>query len=579
MAAQIRIEPTTTNSDLQDGLQARIHDPLWMLARQWQFGEFEGEDVGSTVSAQVLADTTLLTRYRPGASSGSQPTSAYAASKLPLETLVEGESVVAEGEHNWRRSVETGQQLLRLLHTSGAGQSRAIWLSSGYLLAKPSDEQRRRLDRDSLQFLQVVGGRTLDGIRLRTRLAILRSRNALGEFFQEAPFNQITDNDQPKVIQAITAWLTWYDTLYHEGTAVTAWIPERMEYEFAVSGKTAEGEVTLAAPEYFEGTLDWFSFVVRPGQTSGAGEARTSISRALLPAPVTFRGMPSSRFWEFEDGAVNLAQIDAAPHDLARLLLVKFALEYSNDWFAVPIELPVGSLCQIRSLVVTNTFGERILIPHTSQVEGPTSPWRMFALSQDSRHLFFLPPVLGQSLHSAPIEEVLLLRDEMANVAWGVERIVESESGRPLDRYEVYQEARQKRSSADSPPAGENIDEKALVYQLGTLVPDYWIPLLPVQDGASIRLKRGVIPEIESRESVRLLEPLGRILEPRRELLLQDEEVPREGVRVTRTYQYARWIDGSTHLWIGRRKQPGRGEGSSGLRFDLAQASDSSTPS
>jgi hypothetical protein len=37
---------------------------------------------------------------------------------------------------------------------------------------------------------------------------------------------------------------------------------------------------------------------------------------------------------------------------------------------------------------------------------------------------------------------------------------------------------------------------------------------------------------------------------------------------VTRSYRYARWTDGSTHLWVSRRKQPGRGEGSSGLRFD-----------
>ena len=45
-------------------------------------------------------------------------------------------------------------------------------------------------------------------------------------------------------------------------------------------------------------------------------------------------------------------------------------------------------------------------------------------------------------------------------------------------------------------------------------------------------------------------------------------EETREGIRVTRNYQYTRWFDGSTHLWIGRRKQIGRGEGSSGLRFD-----------
>jgi hypothetical protein len=50
---------------------------------------------------------------------------------------------------------------------------------------------------------------------------------------------------------------------------------------------------------------------------------------------------------------------------------------------------------------------------------------------------------------------------------------------------------------------------------------------------------------------------------------LYEEEVPREGVRVTRVYQYTRWCDGSSHLWIGRRKRIGRGEGSSGLRFDV----------
>jgi hypothetical protein len=46
--------------------------------------------------------------------------------------------------------------------------------------------------------------------------------------------------------------------------------------------------------------------------------------------------------------------------------------------------------------------------------------------------------------------------------------------------------------------------------------------------------------------------------------------VPREGARVTRTYRYARWSDGSTQVWVGRRKTPGLGEGSSGLRFDVA---------
>jgi hypothetical protein len=221
-------------------------------------------------------------------------------------------------------------------------------------------------------------------------------------------------------------------------------------------------------------------------------------------------------------------------------------------------------------LIVTNTFGERMVIAHTTQVDGEKSPWKAFTLSHDSQQLFFLPPVLGPALQSAPIEEVLFLRDELANVAWGVERVVESPSGRPLDRYEVFQETRRRAEAEGGATSGGASSDSAVLYQLGTTVPDYWIPLLPVQQGSSIRLKRGVLPDLNGDGIRGVLEPQGRVLEPGRELLLHDEEVPREGARVSRAYQYARWIDGSTHLWIGRRKQPGRGEGSSGLQFDIA---------
>ena len=104
--------------------------------------------------------------------------------------------------------------------------------------------------------------------------------------------------------------------------------------------------------------------------------------------------------------------------------------------------------------------------------------------------------------------------------------------------------------------------------RLGTTVPDYRIPLLPVKDGNALRLKRGALPAFGEGGIQGVQRPKGRLLEPDRELLLFEEEMSREGARLTRTYQYARWIDGSTHLWIGRRKAPDRGEGSSGLQFD-----------
>ena len=407
MPSRIRLDLSTHNPDLQDGLQARIHDPLWMLGRQWQFGEFNGADAGSPAAAQVIVDTAAVTRYQPGPRSGPHPARPYAAAGLALETLVEAEPVTDDSRPNWRLAAEAGQHLLRLLETARLGPTRAQWLASTYVLAAPTAEQAKQIDAASLCFIRVLSGRTIDGLRFAARMRALQASNRLNEVFLEAP---------------------------------SAWNPERMEYALSVSAKTTSSEVVLTAPEYLDGRLDWFSFTTSSGSGLGATDSRTSLTESFLPAPVSFRGMPSARLWEFEDGAVNFASVQAAPQDLARLLLVKFALEYSNDWFLLPLELPVGTVSQIRALVVTNTFGERFLISHTTDVDGPTTPWRMFSLTNDTQKLFFLPPVLGPMLESRPVEDLSLLRDEMANVAWAVERVVESAAGRPLDRHEAYQE-------------------------------------------------------------------------------------------------------------------------------------------
>jgi hypothetical protein len=97
----------------------------------------------------------------------------------------------------------------------------------------------------------------------------------------------------------------------------------------------------------------------------------------------------------------------------------------------------------------------------------------------------------GVSLQGAELEEVLLLRDEMANLAWAVERFVESPVHRPLDRFEAFQEKRRRQERAASSPDEHSASAGELAYRLGKSVPDYWIPLLPVQEGSAIRLRRG----------------------------------------------------------------------------------------
>ena len=51
-------------------------------------------------------------------------------------------------------------------------------------------------------------------------------------------------------------------------------------------------------------------------------------------------------------------------------------------------------------------------------------------------------------------------------------------------------------------------------------------------------------------------------------MTLHEEEVPRAGIRVTQSFQRSRWYGGEVFLWLGMRKETGRGEGSSRLAFD-----------
>ena len=162
-----------------------------------------------------------------------------------------------------------------------------------------------------------------------------------------------------------------------------------------------------------------------------------------------------------------------------------------------------------------------------------------------------------------------MLRDEMANVVWGVERLVQNAAGDPVDRREEHQLriAGQQRIDVDHGDA-------QLLYRLATDVPHHWYPFVPVRapgsqptDGAVVLERRPLVRTLPDGSTVSP-EPRGQILRAAEPLQVEEEEVPRSGTDVVRTYQLARWTDGTYHLWVGKRWAPGRGEGSSGLRFD-----------
>jgi hypothetical protein len=91
-----RLEPQPRDATLERSLQAQVRDPLWFLARQWQIGEFAGEDGGSPVQATLGLTTRALTGYRPGppAAGGQQAAATVALDNATaLETQVERRQV------------------------------------------------------------------------------------------------------------------------------------------------------------------------------------------------------------------------------------------------------------------------------------------------------------------------------------------------------------------------------------------------------------------------------------------------------------------------------------------------------
>ncbi|HET9442833.1 MAG TPA: hypothetical protein VFO65_05880, partial [Acidimicrobiales bacterium] len=380
-----------------------------------------------------------------------------------------------------------------------------------------------------------------------------------------------------------TRYLAWIDGFLGPGAGTgggaaagpSAWDRERFEYRFDVAAGTAAGAVVLSAPEHQGGHLDWHGFVHDTGASMTAPSRTVPVTATTLPVPAGYAGMPASRFWQLEDSRVDFGGVEAAPTDLARMLVLDFATIYGNDWFVVPLELPVGTVTEVRSLVVGDTFGDQWLVPRVAE-----PGWSMFELTAVGPGAaaaggrlgrLFLPPTLAGTLEGEPVEDVLLLRDEGANLAWAVERTVEGAAGTRVDRVEAWHEQRRWRGDA-AIPAGAPVPIAPLAYRLRTEVPEHWIPLVP-EDAApgSTRLRVSAFERPgDDGQPVPVL-ARGRLLEPGTVLLVPEEEVPAEGARLTRSWQYARWGRGTVHAWAARRKRVGRGPGASGLAFDTVE--------
>lgn len=602
-AAWVRIEPRCRSNNFSEGIAAKIADPLWGLSRQWQVGEFEGEDAGSPVKVEITYETQKIETVGLGSRvvelEGSQP----------LEMLVEQEPLSLD----WHTRVRIGQTFERLLRhrVSQHAEKLIDYYRQRFPVNEPTAEDKS-LDRATFRFLKFMKGRVVDGKQL-LQVNTLPSPDDISTFreFEEIQnsINSIHVDLQKRYIH--------YLPQPNSKLSSEAWQPQKLHYQFQLNLTTPESssprealpsllesQPNLVARDYRNGELDWYTFEVQ-GKIQNLPHSQ---SICVYPTALRIAGT-SPRWWAFEDANTNFGDMDVATPDLAKLILMEFVLIYGDDWFIAPLSVPMGSLVKIKDLKVLNVFDDisgenslpaiesaqtvvrRAIEARGADPDNPQLRWSMFSLSPASQvtqvesendgtltdwvDVLFIPPVAGFRQESPPLEEIRFLRDEGANMVWAVEHTILNGLGHSVDGFEAQLERLARRGEMEQgepPSVGEGLH-----YQLASLMPENWIPFIPqaVPDlnYRSIRLLRAEMLRNTLDAEAEAIMPLSRMMELVEEplLLLEEAIVPRAGLRMQLTYQRVRWVDGKTYIWLGRKVLTGRVQGSSGLQFDITR--------
>jgi hypothetical protein len=570
-----RLEPRPRDDTLTPSLEARVYDPAWMLARQWQLAEFRGQDAAFPVTVSFTVTAQPLSAVQPPAGNTAGPASQY-----PLEAAVWPEPET--GPLTSGISAEFGAELVRMLRDRGCSDASITGIINAGPVAVPA---AGAADLQGTAYLTLLAGRLPDTTVLEPLL-----RQAVDAGTVPAALG-VASGDVDAVIKAATDWLRALDSFALTTTPPgDAWQPSHMEHQFSVTAGSATGTpFRLTADSWPGRPLDWSDFDVPappgppppaalpalPGFDPATGiVTRTTTS---IPRPLSYPGAPVRRYWTFDNGYFNLAAVTVSPDDVARMLIVEFACVYANDWYLLPVQLPAGALHTIGQLTITNSFGDQpdnlgpvaLSIPAFGSPATGTPDWCLFrqTVTQSDGIManlngLLMPPSVASLERSDAAEEVILIRDDTADIGWAIERTILGADDRPLDRYSAA--AQQTPLAALTPPPD---DGSTVRYLLETDVPVYCFPLVADPSGLP-QLDLRVLRRVGADGQTHDVPPLGQLLPPLQTQPLFDQELAPVGTTIRRRRYLSRGYDGEPLLWTGRERETGGQFGSIPLPFD-----------
>ncbi|MDO9015267.1 MAG: hypothetical protein Q8S73_30520 [Deltaproteobacteria bacterium] len=536
LAPWVRIEPSARDRTMALGLRAEIADPTWLLGRQLQLGELNGEDAASPVFATVKVRSVALAAP-PLQDLSGRPRD---VGTLPDEATIEALDLRSPGSPC---RVILGEELawclMRRLYEDEFG---GVWRR---LLATAEDAGLR-------------GRRGLDGLALLTAMD-------RGEFDVAG---WVDAGRRDELLNTLSAWRDECHAAWLSGP--TGWVPGQLSHRATMTDQG--GTPALEVNRHPGGPVGWYAADVVPGEVP-LKTRETTIQR--VPTPLRYAGMPARRWWEIEDHAVLRFDSELESLDLVRNVALEFGTVYSDDWYAVPIPFEAGQLVRLARVEVEDTFslslqrarggGQATVLEVDNQ--GDADRWNSFRqtvlprpddASSSPDGWLWVPRGSADRQVGSILEEVAFLRDEGANLGWGVERIVEGKDGRPYQRAELI--------PGEEVPVGVTTWE----YRLSPAVPPGWIPFLPIGLAHhQIALQRARLPSWGPSTGDETDDgPRSLLLRMESPMFLPEHEIPPGGVVVRRAWVRARSLNGRPVMWMRFERHAGSGLFSTDFGFD-----------
>jgi Putative peptidoglycan binding domain len=328
------------------------------------------------------------------------------------------------------------------------------------------------------------------------------------------------------------------------------------------------GDTVLRVDRHDGGDVDWWTVdAARPLTVTPQRQQHRA-----LPGRFRNPGAPLPRFWQIEDGHVDIGGFPPDRAHFATLLLIDLIASHSDDWFTFPFVTRAGYVLRMHEAHVTDSFGDTWPAAGASWEPTPPDEWSLFrvrgldaspaAAAMPREPTLVVWPSAATPLAGPTLDEVVLGMDEDANLLWAVEQRVNGVA------------------QVQPPPAVQAIPSAAsdFVYRPTSDVPFHWHPYEiaavdtnPAQLGRR-RFVQGRFADLHT-DGPSTLRPA-----PRAAVLnvpagiheIEPATIPTTGLRIEQRFMLARGTDARPVLWVQRQRLPLLGPPSHALRFDLA---------